>query len=174
MCGIVGFLDKTQNSNSPVGKTILTMLTALGVRGPDSAGVALYGSSENGAFTLQVKLGELDGAAERGTSIAEEVKVFGSVHEVKTTAEYLRLVIDLQGEAIPLTQFIESLGEDIEVVSMGRELEIVKQVGTPQNLDATHSVSTFRGNARLGTYAPFDREPCGSEPLATFLGTQLS
>ena len=60
MCGIVGFLDKTQNSNAPVGKTILAMLTALGVRGPDSAGVALYGPPENGAFTLQVKLGELE------------------------------------------------------------------------------------------------------------------
>ena len=124
-----------------------------------------------GAFTLQIKLGELDGAAERGTSIAEQVKAFGSVHEVKTTAEYLRLVIDLQGEAAPLTQFIESLDEDIEVVSMGRELEIVKQVGTPQNLDATHGISTFLRDTRLGTYTPFDREPCGFEPLATFLGT---
>ena len=150
MCGIVGFLDKTQNSNAPVGKTVLTMLTALGVRGPDSAGVALYGPPENGAFTLRVKLGELDGAAERSTSITEGVKAFGSVHEVKITAEYLRLVIDLRGEATPLTQFIESLGEDIEVVSMGRELEIVKQVGTPQNLDATHSVSTFQGTHGLG------------------------
>ena len=158
MCGIVGFLDKTQNSNAPVGKTVLTMLTALGVRGPDSAGVALYRPPENGEFTLQVKLGEPDDAAERGTSIAEGVKAFGSVHEVKTTAEYLRLVIDLQvqkdpvigGEAIPLTQFIESLDEDIEVVSMGRELEIVKQVGTPQNLDATHNVSTFLGTHGLG------------------------
>ena len=150
MCGIVGYLDKTQNSNAPVGETVLTMLTALGVRGPDSAGVALYGPPENGAFTLQVKLGELDGAAERSTSITEGVKAFGSVHEVKITAEYLRLVIDLRGEATPLTQFIESLDEDIEVVSMGRELEIVKQVGTPQNLDATHNVSTFRGTHGLG------------------------
>ena len=150
MCGIVGFLDKTQNSNAPVGQTILTMLTALGVRGPDSAGVALYGPPENGAFTLQVKLGELDGAAERGTSIAEQVKAFGSAHEVKITAEYLRLVIDLHGEATSLTQFIESLDEDIEVVSMGRELEIVKQVGTPQNLDATHDVSAFLGTHGLG------------------------
>ena len=112
--------------------------------------MALYGSPEDGAFTLQVKLGELEGAAERGTSIAAQVKAFGSVHEVKTTAEYLRLVIDLQGEAVPLTQFIESLDEDIEVVSMGRELEIVKQVGTPQNLDATHNVSTFLGTHGLG------------------------
>ena len=33
---------------------------------------------------------------------------------------------------------------------MGRELEIVKQVGTPQNLDATHNVSAFRGTHGLG------------------------
>ena len=33
---------------------------------------------------------------------------------------------------------------------MGRELEIVKQVGTPQNLDATHNISTFQGTHGLG------------------------
>ena len=57
MCGIVGFLDKTQNSNAPVGKTILAMLTALGVRGPDSAGVALYGPPENGRVHAADKIG---------------------------------------------------------------------------------------------------------------------
>ena len=41
---------------------------------------------------------------ERGISIAEGVKAFGSVHEVKTTAEYLRLVIDLQVRKDPVTR----------------------------------------------------------------------
>ena len=52
---------------------------------------------------MQIKLGELDGAAKKSISIAEGVKAFGSVHEVKTTAEYLRFVIDLLEEAALLT-----------------------------------------------------------------------
>ena len=59
MCGIVGFLDKTKNKKTTVGQTLLEMLTALGVRGPDSAGVALYGHPNDGGFVVRVKLGEV-------------------------------------------------------------------------------------------------------------------
>ena len=150
MCGIIGFLDKTKNDNATVGQTILTMLTALAVRGPDSAGVALYGPQENGCFIVRVKLGEADGAGEKGISIADGARTFGAVRDVKIITEYLRFVIDLSGETAALTQFIESLDDTIEVVSMGRELEVVKQVGSPQNLDAAYSVSAFTGTHGLG------------------------
>ena len=168
MCGIVGFLDKTKNKKTTVGQTLLEMLTALGVRGPDSAGVALYGHPNDGGFVVRVKLGEVPpipapsaslpplrgsgGTAfeERGTSIAERVRAFGSVREVETTAEYLRFVIHPHGDASPLVQFIESLDDGIEVISMGQRLEIVKQVGSPQNLDATHGISKFVGTHGIG------------------------
>ena len=155
MCGIVGFLDKTSDNNTSdnntsVGQTLLNMLTPLGVRGPDSAGVALYGHQGDDAFVVRVKLGEYGDFAEKGVSIAERVREFGNVSEAKTTAEYLRLVTDYQGDAKPFTQFIESLDDDIEVVSMGRRLEVIKQVGTPQNLESTYGISTFAGTHGLG------------------------
>lgn len=158
MCGIVGFLDKTKNKKTTVGQTLLEMLTALGGRGPDSAGVALYGHPNDGGFVVRVKLGEVKGRwdsggaafEERGTSIAERVRAFGPVREVETTAEYLRFVIDLNGNTSPLVQFIESLDDGIEVISMGRRLEIVKQVGSPQNLDATYGISKFVGTHGIG------------------------
>ena len=53
MCGIVGFLDKSGNELAPVGQVFLKMLIALGRRGPDSAGVALYGDCSNGRLILQ-------------------------------------------------------------------------------------------------------------------------
>ncbi|MCZ6681178.1 MAG: glutamine phosphoribosylpyrophosphate amidotransferase [Candidatus Poribacteria bacterium] len=150
MCGIVGFLDKTSNEGTTVGQTILKMLTALEVRGPDSAGVALFGPPENSGFVVRVKLGEHGDFEEKGTFIAKRVQEFGSVGEVKTTAEYLRFVIDLRGEPTSLASFIESLEDGIEVVSMGRMLEVVKQVGSPQNLEATYGVSAFLGTHGLG------------------------
>jgi len=48
MCGIVGFLDKTHNAHAAVGSVLFAMLRALRCRGPDSAGVALYGSGHAG------------------------------------------------------------------------------------------------------------------------------
>ena len=150
MCGIVGFLDKTENENYSIGETLLKMLTPLDERGPDSAGVALYGSRHNGAMVLQIKLGENGNFEERGRHITERAKTLGAVNEAVTTGEYLRLVIEYDGESRHLERVIESVARGLEVVSMGRRLEIVKQVGTPAKLDAAHGIKKFVGTHGLG------------------------
>ena len=58
MCGIVGLLQKSGEDNQPVGKLLLAMLRALACRGPDSAGVALYGVPRPDRLVAQVKLGD--------------------------------------------------------------------------------------------------------------------
>src|SRR5437762_8839556 len=45
MCGIIGYLDKRGDRGKPVGQVLLDMLQALSCRGPDSAGVAVFGPS---------------------------------------------------------------------------------------------------------------------------------
>ena len=159
MCGIVGYLDKTNNELAEIGQIIFRMLTALGRRGPDSAGVALYSHVHDGDMVLRVKLGESDGSAtplerqrfvEKGKQIAEQVASFGPVGEAFTTAEYLRLALDYDGDPRTLERLIEAGGSDVEVVSMGRNLEIIKQVGSPEKLDATYGVSKTLGSHGIG------------------------
>ena len=59
MCGIAGFFDKTRdNRNSSIGQILMTMLKGLACRGPDSAGVALFGPSADHQAVLRVKLGD--------------------------------------------------------------------------------------------------------------------
>jgi len=55
MCGIACHLDKLYDDRAAVGSTIVEMLNSLDLRGPDSAGVALY-SPRTGAMTLRVKV----------------------------------------------------------------------------------------------------------------------
>ena len=64
MCGIAVFLNKT--GSEAVGCTILTMLNAVGCRGPDSAGVAVFGTATRDGFVIRVKLGEDGGLEECG------------------------------------------------------------------------------------------------------------
>lgn len=154
MCGIVGFLDKT-DSAAPIGQVVLTMLNALDRRGPDSAGVALYPGANNGGLAdgtivLRIKLGEHGDLAERSEHVVERVRQLGTVRAATTTAEYLRLVLDYDGQPQRLEWEIEAVADGIEVVSMGRALEIVKQVGSPQNLDATYGVSALTGSHGIG------------------------
>ena len=145
MCGIVGFLDKTKNRTS-VGETILQMLNALGARGPDSAGVALYGQKKDKGMVVQIKLGK----QKEATFIVEQLEEFGTISEVKIVVEYLRLVISLEVDIASFLKVVESLDPGIEVVSLGAQLEVVKQVGTPKNLESTYNISSFTGTHGLG------------------------
>ena len=145
MCGIVGFLDKTK-SRTTVGKIVLQMLDALGARGPDSAGVALYGQKKDKGMVVQIKLGK----QKEATFIVEQLEEFGTISEVKIVAEYLRLVISLEVDTASFLKVVESLDQGIEVVSLGAQLEVVKQVGTPENLESTYNISSFTGTHGLG------------------------
>jgi glutamate synthase domain-containing protein 1 len=146
MCGIAGFLTKTENDLAPVGNTILQMLKPLAVRGPDSTGVALYGPKANDGVVVQIKLGK----QKEDDFIVEQIKIFGPVSEVKTTADYLRIVIDIKEDIESFLKFVESLDEGIEIVSLGTQLEVIKQTGSPQNMDSTYNVSKFTGTHGLG------------------------
>ena len=160
MCGIVGYLDKSGNDRTAVGQTVFRMLQALGQRGPDSSGVAIFGPPLNGDLVLRVKLGDASRRSsfpqgpqdfeQNGKRVAESVQSLGSVGEASTTSEYLRLVMNYSGDPRELEHQIESSAEDIEVVSMGRSLEIVKQVGSPEKLDETYGVSAFTGSHGIG------------------------
>ncbi len=150
MCGIIGFLDKTNNDKAPVGETVLTMLNALACRGPDSAGVALFTGPGNDRTVLRIKLGENGVFAERQDNITKRVQTLGRVLNATTTEEYLRLEVDYQGDPQQLSALIESEADNVEVVSMGNALEIVKQVGSPDNLEQSHGVSRITGTHGIG------------------------
>lgn len=159
MCGIAGFLDKTNNNQAEVGQIILDMLKALGLRGPDSAGLAVYNHELDGDMVLRVKLGEArdfragtiqEELAQKGQEVTGRVASLGTIGENSATAEYLRLVVDYNGAPAALEQMIEGDDAALEVVSMGQSLEIVKQVGSPENLEATHAVSQFVGSHGIG------------------------
>lgn len=145
MCGIVGYLDRTNNEHAPVGCVILGMLDALGCRGPDSAGVAVFGPSSPERFAVRVKLGDHGDFAGRAEQVFGVAQSCGAAGALSTTGPYLRLEIDTAADPRKLAGAIENLHPEIEVVSIGCKLEIVKQVGSPRHLDESYGVSKFQG-----------------------------
>jgi methylamine---glutamate N-methyltransferase subunit A len=152
MCGIVGFLDKSHNhEHAAVGGILIEMLKALACRGPDSAGVAVFGPSLDGNLAVRVKLGD-DGEIETRTGrLAALLDSLGVKDpRLSTVASYARFIVGGSIDLTGLIPAIETLGDDVEVVSVGRELEIVKQVGSPDNLEQTFGISRFQGTHGLG------------------------
>ena len=150
MCGIVGYLDRTGNDQAPIGNILVQMLSTLSCRGPDSAGVALFGQSQDPNLLLRIKLGERGNFREKGAQLVDRIGKVAPVMGEDVTAEYLRLVLGPVDDAEDLIAQIQDLSEDLELVSAGRELEIIKQVGSPLNLDSSYSVSSLKGTHGLG------------------------
>ena len=150
MCGIVGFLDKTNDKLAPAGRTILAMLNALGCRGPDSAGVALYGPPADGRFVLRVKVGDNGGSESAARRLGEFAQSLDAGAEITATGAYARLEVTSKIAAKEWAARIESLDGGIEVVSLGTSLEIVKQVGSPAKLEAAYGVSHMPGAHGIG------------------------
>src|SRR5437867_594476 len=88
MCGIVGFLEKRNGSDRPIGSTLLNMLEALSCRGPDSTGIAVLGP-ERSFWTVQVALPRSACPTPALSSIRDQAEVLR--HEI--VGDYLRLEV---------------------------------------------------------------------------------
>ena len=150
MCGIVGYLDKSDNHQAPVGDILFRLLSPLCRRGPDSAGVAVFGKSHEPNLILRIKLGERGNFEEKGRVVAERLSRLVPVHEQQVFAEYLRAVVGPVRNLEDLERQVEILAEGLELVSAGARLEIVKQVGSPDNLEKSYHIRCFRGTHGLG------------------------
>ncbi len=148
MCGIVGFFDKRPEGEGPIGKILLSMLTALGRRGPDSAGAAVYGHPLG--FVVRIKLGESGDLGPRAAELTERARSLTRVTAAEVQGHYLRLEVERLNDVRAFEAALEAAHPEVEVVSAGRHLQIVKEVGDPDNLETTFRVSTFRGTHGIG------------------------
>jgi glutamine phosphoribosylpyrophosphate amidotransferase len=155
MCGILGYFRKGAGTDGQLGATMLCMLQALGRRGPDSAGVALVGPAHRAAYIVCVQAGdELEMSKQAIEANREAIQIFAraldGAYDISLSGAYVRFVlagdIDLPG----LTSAIESLGEGIEVLSIGHAMELSKEVGSPHLLEGKHHISAFAGSHGIG------------------------
>lgn len=149
MCGIVGYFRKT-DGEGPIGEIMLRMITALGCRGPDSTGLALYGGKRKTGAVVRVKL-----ADERPFTPQTEaiLRALESQTEVKTSAltdGVLRLELANGASAAAVERVVLSSAPGSEVFSIGRRLDLVKRVGTAAELDASFHVRGVRGTHAIG------------------------
>src|SRR5438309_11968546 len=93
MCGIIGFLDKRGRQEHPVGQTLYGMLQALSCRGPDSAGVAVFGPKQS-FLVLQIKYPESLVPANAARAIVEALRESAAIIRPQITGAYLRLEVE--------------------------------------------------------------------------------
>ncbi len=156
MCGIAGFLQKDPGAPPRAADALLAMLAALSRRGPDSAGVAVYGPARPDGLVVRAWYGEDDEAAARAT---HAVKDRWPVPTAEETAGYLRLEVTTDASAGEVADIVGRAG--LEVFSVGRSLEIVKHEMKADVLAETYGLRGFParhgiGHTRMATESRVD------------------
>jgi glutamate synthase domain-containing protein 1 len=157
MCGIVGFWDKTGQQEAATGRVVLTMLEALGCRGPDSAGMALIGvepePGEDGSdWIVRIAPAEerpLERLDRQGLGQVVR-RAAGALGERSGGTLRFRFRPAPGAAAEDLERALGARRGGLEVLSLGRRLDLVKQVGSPAQLEAAYSVSTWSGPLAIG------------------------
>jgi glutamate synthase domain-containing protein 1 len=150
MCGIAGFLSLT-DAHAPVGRIMGEMLGALGQRGPDSAGVALYRDGDRQGEVCWIRLPEDPTARDAlAPLIPDRLRTVASVASLAFHGDLLRAELTRDVDARALCAAVERRGEDVEVVSLGHRLELVKDVGSVAALDAAHGIAGWTGSHAIG------------------------
>lgn len=147
MCGIVGLFLKDRSLEPQLGTLLSSMLVTMTDRGPDSAGIAIYGDTDHRHAKLTIQsadpkrdfaglAGELQGALDVPVSI-----------EVKSTHAVLLLPKDKLDEG---RAAIVRLRPDVRVMSSGDAIEIYKEVGLPKDVLSRFAVAGMSGTHGIG------------------------
>ncbi len=161
MCGIAGIIHRGKSNN--VGGEMQKMLQSLKHRGPDSTGYALYGEGESNNYILRFKVGE--NVKEGTTAVKEDPAIYAirrkevdkkinevgaTIHDDKKITDYsFRYVISYDDDLLDLAKKIESV-EETEIQSLGKSLELIKDIGDASVVADQYSLNKFPGTHGIG------------------------
>ncbi|WP_299732895.1 glutamine amidotransferase family protein [uncultured Tateyamaria sp.] len=147
MCGIVGLFLKDTSLEPQLGDMLTDMLITMTDRGPDSAGIAIYGSETNGNAKLTVQ----SGAPERDFDKLDDdlrKRIKGKVlMGVKDTHAVLSIKADQVAAA---REILTEIRPDVRVMSHGSTLEIYKEVGLPKEVAERFDIRHMSGTHGIG------------------------
>ena len=147
MCGIVGLLVKNQKMRANIGELMLPMLIGMTERGPDSAGLAIFGAPVDDKarkFSLYSadlsfdwkKLGaDLNSALKTKAEI--EVKVNHAVITTSVSPEQVKA-------------WLLSAYPQVHLLSVGQLMDIYKDTGTPAQVASRYDFSKLSGSHLVG------------------------
>jgi glutamate synthase domain-containing protein 1 len=158
MCGIAGIIYR--DGEHAVGREMTRMLQSMKHRGPDSTGYALYGQPANGNLVMRYKLADANTPRDfefearlrrhRVEVDARLARLGARVEAVEEETPYaFRVTFSYDGDLKLLADLVEDIPE-AEVLSLGRTLEIIKDLGDAETVGAQYGLEEFTGTHAIG------------------------
>ena len=153
MCGIVGLFLKDQSLQPQLGTLLAEMLVAMSDRGPDSAGIAIYGdegevSSSAAKITLQSNAPYED-FADLAADVAAATGMDDSKVSLAVKDTHAVLMVPA-GMAADVRASLSEIRPTVRIMSVGEAIEIYKEVGLPRSVAERFSVSRMSGTHGIG------------------------
>ena len=146
MCGIVGLFLKDKSLEPRLGELLSDMLITMTDRGPDSAGLAIYGDTPSGRAKITVQSAQpeqdFDGLAE-----ALSDQGFGVTVSVKST----HAVIELDALMLEAARAaLAVVRPNLRIMGAGERVEIFKEVGLPKDVVTRFGIRAMAGTHGIG------------------------
>jgi glutamate synthase domain-containing protein 1 len=157
MCGIAGIIYR--DGEHDIGVDMTRMLQSMKHRGPDSTGYALYGPAAT-SYLMRYTLADANDARdfefeERLERNRHEVEarlgqLGATIEDVEFDTEYaFRVKLNYDGDLKVLADYVEDV-PGAEVLSLGRSLEIVKDLGDAETVCGQYHLEKMRGTHAIG------------------------
>jgi glutamate synthase domain-containing protein 1 len=145
MCGIVGLFLKNRALEPMLGDMLSKMLVTMSARGPDSAGVAIYGSNHGDKLKLTLRAQDVSSIADFTQDISE------LLHDPQVSIRSNHIVLSVpRAQEQAVLQWLKQKRPDLEVVSVGSTMEIYKDVGLPQHVVTEFGLAGMQGSHGIG------------------------
>lgn len=147
MCGIVGLLLKRPSLRPELGELMLPMLIGMTERGPDSAGLAVYGEATKEGrrkFSIYAGATRVDWQAVAADARAR----FGEDATLDPNANHAILETSADRDAI--AAWLDDAYPTLALLAAGRAMDLYKDVGTPASIAERYGFAGFTGTHVVG------------------------
>ena len=147
MCGIVGFLARTPSLRATLGTHVVPMLTCMGDRGPDSAGLAVFtdplpeGSRK---FSLFAPSRSYDWAAVQQRFRDD----LGTPIQFTAVENHARLTAEIDAKRVK--GWLRERAPELHLLSVGRAIEMFKDEGHPREIAERLGFAKMTGTHAVG------------------------
>lgn len=146
MCGIVGLFLKDRGLEPQLGALLSGMLVTMTDRGPDSAGIAIYGTPEAGRAKITVQSAEPEAVFPGLQAALAEASGGSATVAVKSTHAVISLAAD---KVAPVRAALAAM-PGLKVMGAGEAVEIFKEVGLPKDVIARFEIAKMTGSHGIG------------------------
>ncbi len=146
MCGIVGLFLKDRSLEPKLGAMLADMLIVMTDRGPDSAGIAIYGAPTDGTAKITVQ----SASPEKDFSgLESELKAAGI--DAGLVAKSTHAVITIAADRVDATRAaLARMRPSVRVMGAGDSVEIFKEIGLPRDVVERFGIRAMAGSHGIG------------------------